>query len=162
MSPELLVILQASATAQAADGMVVSNSVPIYARDFSDLPSTEAYTAAIRQMAKDLTALRDAPVLDADYSGPALLVGQVATEMFARVLAPNLTGQRGPLGDATDRVQLRALEDRMNRPILPAYMSVVDDPTVKAFNRQEADRVLQHRRSGHSGKAGSPWLTVGC
>lgn len=132
MAPELLVILQASATAQATDGMVVSHSVPVYARDFSDLPSTEAYATAIKQMAKDLTALRDAPVLDSDYSGPALLVGQVATEMFARVLAPNLTGQRGPLS-RTGQSATPPLEDRMNRPILPAYMSVVDDPTIKTF-----------------------------
>ena len=114
MSPELLVILQASATAQAADGMVVSNSVPVYARDFSDLPSTEAYTAAIRQMAKDLTALREAPVLEADYSGPALLVGQVATEMFARVLAPNLTGQRGAL--STQRTECDSAARRSHEP----------------------------------------------
>ena len=136
MAPELLVILQASATAQASDGMVVSHSVPVYVRDFSDLPSTDAYTSAIRQMAKDLTALREAPVLDQDYSGPALLVGQVATEMFARVLAPNLTGQRGPLS-RTGQAATPALEDRMNRPILPAYISVVDDPTVKSFNNKK-------------------------
>jgi TldD protein len=136
MSPELLVILSASATAQAADGMVVSNSVPIYARDFSDLPTTEAYASAIRQMAKDLTALREAPVLASDYSGPALLVGQVATEMFARVLAPNLIGQRGPL-TRTGQSSTPPLEDRMNRPILPPYISVVDDPTVKAVNNRK-------------------------
>jgi hypothetical protein len=136
MQPELLIILSASATAQAADGMVVSNSVPLYVRDFADLPSTEAYSASIRQMAKDLTALRDAPVLDSDYSGPALLVGQVATEMFTRVLAPNLTGQRGPLG-RNGQSATPPLEDRMNRPILPAYVSVVDDPTVKAFNSRK-------------------------
>jgi TldD protein len=136
MAPELLVILQASATAQAPDGMGVSHSVPVYVRDFADLPSTDAYASSIRQMAKDLTALRDAPVLDSDYSGPALLVGQVATEMFARVLAPNLTGQRGPLS-RTGQAATPPLEDRMNRPILPAYMSVVDDPTVKAFNNKK-------------------------
>ena len=136
MAPELLIILQASATAQAADGMVVSHSVPVYVRDFSDLPSTDAYSSAIRQMAKDLTALREAPVLESDYSGPALLVGQVATEMFARVLAPNLTGQRGPL-TRTGQAATPPLEDRMNRPILPAYMSVVDDPTVKSFNNRK-------------------------
>jgi predicted Zn-dependent protease len=136
MQPELLIILSASASAQAADGMTISNSVPVYVRDFADLPSTEAYSASIRQMAKDLTALRDAPVLDADYSGPALLVGQVATEMFSRVLAPNLTGQRGPLG-RNGQTSNPPLEDRMNRPILPAYLSVVDDPTVKAFNNKK-------------------------
>jgi len=136
MAPELVIILQASATAQAPDGMVVSNSVPVYVREFADLPSSDAYTSAIRQMAKDLTALRDAPVLDSDYSGPALLVGQVATEMFARVLAPNLTGQRGPL-TRNGQSATPPLEDRMNRPILPAYMSVVDDPTVKTFNNRK-------------------------
>jgi TldD protein len=136
MAPELLVILQASATAQANDGMGVSNSVPVYVRDFSDLPSTDAYANAIRQMAKDLTALREAPVLDSDYSGPALLVGQVATEMFARVLAPNLTGQRGPLS-RNGQSATPPLEDRMNRPILPPYMSVVDDPTIKALNNRK-------------------------
>ena len=136
MHPELLVILQASATAQAADGMVMSNSVPVYVRDFADLPSTEAYSATIRQMAKDLTALREAPVLSTDYSGPALLVGQVATEMFTRVLAPNLTGQRGPLG-RNGQSATPPLEDRLNRPVLPSYITVVDDPTVKAFNNKK-------------------------
>jgi TldD protein len=132
MQPELLLILQASASAQAADGMTVSNTLPVYVRDFSDLPSQESYATAIRQMAKDLTALREAPVLSQDYSGPALLVGQVATEMFARVLSPNLQGQRGPLG-RNGQSSTPPLEDRMNRPILPSYMSVVDDPTIKTF-----------------------------
>src|SRR6185295_4928749 len=136
MQPELLLILQASASAQADDGMTIANSVPVYVRDFADLPGPEAYTGAIRQMAKDLTALREAPVLDQDYSGPALLVGQVATEMFARVLAPNLTGQRGPLA-RNGQSATPPLEDRMNRPILPPYMSVVDDPTIKAFNNRK-------------------------
>jgi TldD protein len=132
MQPELLLILQASASAQADDGMTVANSVPIYVRDFADLPSQESYAASIRQMAKDLTALREAPALSSDYSGPALLVGQVATEMFSRVLAPNLTGQRGPL-TRQGQSATPPLEDRLNRPILPSYMSVVDDPTIRTF-----------------------------
>jgi len=132
MQPELLLILQATATAQADDGMTVGNSVPVYVRDFADLPSQEAYAASIRQMAKDLTALREAPALATDYSGPALLVGQVATEMFARVLAPNLTGQRGPL-TRQGQSATPPLQERINRPILPPYMSVVDDPTIRTI-----------------------------
>ncbi|HZI50691.1 MAG TPA: metallopeptidase TldD-related protein, partial [Terriglobia bacterium] len=147
MAPELLVILQASATAQAADGMVVSHSVPVYVRDFSDLPSTDAYTSAIRQMAKELTALREAPPLEADYSGPALLVGQVATEMFARVLGPNLTGHRGPL-TRNGQSATPPLEDRMNRPILPAYISVVDDPTIKTLSNRKLIGYYSHDDQG--------------
>jgi len=151
MAPELVVILQASASAQAADGMVVTNSVPVYVRDFSDLPSTDAYASAIRQMAKDLTALREAPALEADYSGPALLVGQVATEMFSRVLAPNLTGQRGPL-TRNGQSATPQLEDRMNRPILPPYVTVVDDPTVKTFNNRKLIGYYTNDDQGVPGK----------
>jgi TldD protein len=136
MQPELLLILQASASAQADDGMIVANSVPVYVRDFADLPSQEAYAASIRQMAKDLTALRDAPALSSDYSGPALLVGQVAAEMFARVLAPNLTGQRGPL-TRQGQSATPPLQERLNRPILPPYMSVVDDPSLKNIGERK-------------------------
>jgi TldD protein len=131
MQPELVIILQATAGTQAADGQTLSHSIPVYVRSFEDLPTTDAFSASIRQMAKDLTALRAAPILSADYSGPALLVGPAATEMFARVLAPNLTGQRGPL-NAQGQSATPSLEDRLKRPILPSYMSVVDDPGLKA------------------------------
>jgi len=51
---------------------------------------------------RTLTALRTAPIFNKDYSGPVLLTGQASAEMFARVLAPNLSGQRLPL---TEREQ---------------------------------------------------------
>ena len=98
LEPQLLIALQANASTQAADGMAITIALPFSARTFDDLPSSQEVSNAIRQMGKDVTALRTAPVLDANYSGPALLVGQAATEMFARVLAPNLTEERGPIG----------------------------------------------------------------
>lgn len=128
IQPQMLLILQASASTQAADGMQLSYSIPVYTRTFENLPSTDAFAATVRQLGKDLTALRAAPALSSDYSGPALLVGQASTEMFARVLAPALAGQRGPLS-RTGQSSSPALEDRMNRPILPANISVLDDPT---------------------------------
>src|SRR5207253_4375340 len=91
----------------------------------------------IRQLASDLSAVKNAPVLDADYSGPVLLVGQASAEMFARVLAPNLSGQRQPLSER-DQGNIRSeLSDRMNRPVLPRFLSVVDDPTAKQIDGKE-------------------------
>jgi predicted Zn-dependent protease len=58
-----------------------------------------------------------------------LLVGQAATEMFARVLAPNLTEERGPIGGRGGQSSGSALLDRLKRPVLPANISVYDDPT---------------------------------
>jgi len=130
LEPQLLIALQANASTQAADGMAVTIALPFSARSFDDLPSTQEVSNAIRQMAKDVTGLRTAPVLDANYSGPALLVGQAATEMFARILAPNLTEERGPIGGRGAQATGSALLDRLKRPVLPASISVFDDPTL--------------------------------
>lgn len=129
LEPQLLIALQANAATQAADGMTITMSLPFSARTFEEMPSTQEVGNAIRQMAKDITALRSAPVLDANYSGPALLVGQAATEMFARILSPNLTEERGPIGGRGGQSTGSVLLDRMKRPVLPASISVYDDPT---------------------------------
>jgi predicted Zn-dependent protease len=134
--PQFLISLQISAATQAADGMNINYSLPFSARTFEELPSTQQVADAIRQMGKDITALRTAPVLDANYSGPVMLVGQASTEMFARVLAPNLTEERGPIGGRGGQSSGSALLDRMNRPVLPANISVYDDPTMKKFGEK--------------------------
>jgi predicted Zn-dependent protease len=103
-------------------------SIPFHARSFDDLPTPAAFAESIRQLAANLTAARTAPVLEMNYSGPVLLTGQPSAEMFARVLAPNLFGQRAPLG-ARGSAYVSDLVDRMKRPVLPSYLSVVDDPT---------------------------------
>jgi len=131
--PQLLISLQVSAATQAADGMNIAYNLPFSARTFEEMPSTQQVADAIRQMGKDITALRSAPVLDTNYSGPVLLTGQASTEMFARVLAPNLTQERGTIGPRGGQNSGSALVDRMNRPVLPANISVYDDPTQKKY-----------------------------
>jgi predicted Zn-dependent protease len=89
-------------------------------------------------MALDLTKLRTAPIFNQDYSGPVLLTGQASAEMFARVLAPNLSGQRFPLMEREQgRTNFSELTERMNRPVLPPFLSVFDDPTERQLGNQE-------------------------
>jgi predicted Zn-dependent protease len=58
--------------------------------------------------------------------------------MFARVLAPNLSGQRLPLTDQQQSQTNRSeLVDRLNRPVLPRFLSVFDDPTAKQIGDRE-------------------------
>src|SRR2546428_5491258 len=100
--------------------------------------SVEEVSKSIAKMAADLTALRTAPVLEADYSGPVLFTGQASAEMFARVLVPNLSGQRLPLSDQQQAQTNRSeLVDRLNRPVLPRFLSVFDDPTAQRIGTQE-------------------------
>src|SRR6185436_3456139 len=123
---------------EAADGMRLRHWIPFNAGNLEQLPAAQEISKAIRQMAADLTALRSAPILDADYSGPVLFTGQASAEMFARVLAPNLSGQRLPLSDQQQGQTTRSeLLDRLNRPVLPRFLSVFDDPTTQRVGNQE-------------------------
>jgi len=134
----VLVSVEVDAGTSAADGMRLRHWIPFNAGAFDQLPPAAEITKTIRQMAADLTNLRSAPVLDADYSGPVLFTGQASAEMFARVLAPNLSGQRLPLSEQQQAQTNRSeLVDRMNRPVLPRFLSVFDDPTAQRIGNQE-------------------------
>ena len=138
LQPSMLVSVEVDAGAEAADGMRLRHWIPLNAANFDQLPPDREVAKAIRQMASELTALRSAPVLDADYSGPVLFTGQASAEMFARVLVPNLSGQRLPLTDQQQAQATRSeLVDRMNRPVLPRFLSVFDDPTTQRIGNQE-------------------------
>jgi TldD protein len=138
LQPSVLVSVEVDAGTSAADGMRLRHWIPFNAGAFDQLPPASEITKAIRQMGTDLTNLRSAPVLDADYSGPVLFTGQASAEMFARVLAPNLSGQRLPLSEQQQAQTNRSeLVDRMNRPVLPRFLSVFDDPTTQRIGNQE-------------------------
>ncbi len=138
LQPLMLVSVEIDAGSEAPDGMRLRHWIPFNAGSFDQLPSTAEIAKAVRQMAADLTTLRSAPILDADYSGPVLFTGQASAEMFARVLVPNLSGQRLPLSDQQQAQTNRSeLLDRLNRPVLPRFLSVFDDPTTQRIGNQE-------------------------
>lgn len=126
--PGLLVTLEAFGTAQAADGMWVSHSVPFYAREVNELPPAQEITAAIKKMAEELTKLQSAPLFNENYVGPVLMTGQASAEMFAQLLAPELCSQRAPVG-ASSGEDKSELANRISRRILPSSISIFDDPT---------------------------------
>jgi TldD protein len=149
LQPSTLVSIEVEAGTEAADGMRLRHWIPFNAGSFDELPPASEIAKAIRRMAGELTALRSAPVLDADYSGPVLFTGQASAEMFARVLVPNLSGQRLPLSDQQQAQTARSeLVDRLNRPVLPRFLSVFDDPTTQRIGNQE---LLGHYRVDDQG-----------
>ncbi|PYR99973.1 MAG: hypothetical protein DMG16_16670 [Acidobacteria bacterium] len=138
LQPSMLVSIAVEAATESPDGMRLRHWIPFNASSFDQVPSVEEISKAIVEMAADLTALRTAPVLEADYSGPVLFTGQASAEMFARVLVPNLSGQRLPLTDQQQAQTNRSeLVDRLNRPVLPRFLSVFDDPTAQRIGNQE-------------------------
>jgi predicted Zn-dependent protease len=132
--PLMFVSIRVYASTQAVDGSSIDNGVTIEARTVDQLPAQEEITKKIRQMATDLTNLRKAPVLDANYDGPVLFTGQASTEMFAQLLAPELSSNRS--GMAEQATSASVLAERLNRPVLPNYVFVFDDPTAQATGNQ--------------------------
>ncbi len=122
------------AAAQADDGMRVSDYEAFVGRSEKDLPADAVMEKAARALAQRLTDLCAAPHAE-EYRGPILLEGQAAAEFFAQTLAPNLgnahekIGQSNPMASMADN-QLR---EKIGTRILPAFLSVIDDPSARDF-----------------------------
>jgi len=84
--------------------------------------------AKIATMASDLKALRAAPLAE-PYDGPALLSGRASAVFFHEVLGHRLEGQR-QRGDEEGQTFAK----KVNEQVLPNFLSVVDDPTLRAMN----------------------------
>ena len=137
--------VRALATAQSADGMTLHDAVTFHALDVGHLPSEEEMTRGLTKMAESLAALARAPKGE-DYNGPILFEGDASPQIFAELLARNLTLSRTPLGARGGAAPASEFEGRMGSRILPDTFDVVDDPTQKEwrgkalFGSYEVDR----------------------
>lgn len=125
--------VDARATVQAPDGMPLQLSAAFRVNDPADLPSDAEIEAGIRDMAKNLIALRSAPVISEHYVGPVLLSAPAAAEFVDNYLASELSGQRPSLIEQ-ERSEGTQFSERLNRRVLPLFFNVYDDPTQTSFN----------------------------
>jgi TldD protein len=86
-----------------------------------------------------LIALRASPLVP-DYTGPVLFDAPAAGSVLAQVLSPSLSGARPPLsmGSSFDAIMERfggrsEWSGRMGTRVLPANVTLVDDPTLNEF-----------------------------
>src|ERR1700722_17168710 len=116
------------ARARAADGMDVFRVETFEADELGHLPDQKTLTEKTIAMAKNLEALRDAPVTE-PFDGPAILSGRASAVFFHEVLGHRLEGQR-QRGDDEGQTFTKLL----GKQILPTFLSVSDDPTLKDFD----------------------------
>ena len=112
-----------SAVARAEDGMDLGTSEAFEAVDPRDLPKDEVILAAIDRIAKDLTGLLKAPVVD-PFLGPAILSGRAAGVFFHEIFGHRMEGHR-----QKDETEGQTFTKSVNAPVLPDFLSVVFDPT---------------------------------
>jgi hypothetical protein len=76
--------------------------------------------------------LRNAPVVQPeDYHGPVLFSGDAAADVFSNLFVPNIEADRPDIG-TTARTQ-GAYQSSLRTPVLPSFLSVEDDPTLRSF-----------------------------
>jgi TldD protein len=116
------------ARTRAADGMDLFRAETFEADEAAHLPDQKTLTDKTIAMAKNLEALREAPVTE-PFNGPAILSGRASAVFFHEVLGHRLEGQR-QRGDDEGQTFTKLL----GKPILPSFLSVSDDPTLATFD----------------------------
>lgn len=116
-----------SASAQAKDGMELSDNQVFASDTAAGLPDEAALADAARALAQRVIALTKAKPAE-DYQGPILFEKEAAAQILASTIAPKLCArpEAGRLGGREER--------KLDKPLLAPSISVVDDPTVKTFN----------------------------
>jgi TldD protein len=119
--------LQISASTKADDGM----ELPLYLSYFgfkeSDLPSDASVLSDMNEMIAALEKLRTAPIVD-PYIGPAILSGKASGVFFHEILGHRLEGHR-----LKSESEGQTFKKKVGEKILPDFMSIIFDPTIKAY-----------------------------
>ena len=110
---------------KAEDGMELPLYTSYFATSPGGLPGEEQLLAEARAMVGLLARLRDAPVVE-PCSGPAILSGRAAGVFFHEIFGHRVEGNRQRHADDG-----QTFTSRVGQPVLPDFLSVSFDPTVK-------------------------------
>lgn len=127
--PEGVTAVTIKASAYAADGMPLRNSLVIHSLDPERLPADAELERQTREVAQSLTALTQAPAGES-YVGPVLFEGVAAAQMFTEVLGKKLTVPRRPVSNPGRPFPFAPaeFEGRIGARVLPEWIDVIDDP----------------------------------
>jgi len=115
------------ATTRADDGMDIGLVRTFEGRGEQDLPAKSELEKQVGELATQLDTLRTAPAAE-PFDGPALLSGRASAVFFHEVLGHRLEGQR-----QRGSQEGETFTKDVDKPILPAFLSVADDPTLESY-----------------------------
>jgi TldD protein len=124
--------VQLSSSAQAADGMRLSRSPAFMVARAEELPPHDALMGEAKKMLETVVALRQAPIVEEEYRGPVLFAADAADDIVASLVGQNVLGQKPQLGKPNRTTGAFATSYKTR--VLPNFLTVVDDPTMKDFH----------------------------
>ena len=123
--------LSISGSTQADDGMSLERNYGEVTPTLAELPSPEKLRSRALELLATLKQLRQAPVVSDSYQGPVLFSGDSADSVFSELIANNVLGIKPQPGSNARTVGEYA--GNYKSRILPSFLSVIDDPTIKSF-----------------------------
>jgi len=119
------------AVTKAPDGMELPLYTSYFATSPDGLPEEKQLIADARAMMELLGRLRKAPLVD-PFSGPAILSGRAAGVFFHEIFGHRVEGNRQRSAD-----DAQTFSGKVGQPVLPPFLSVVFDPTLKKVGSTE-------------------------
>ena len=135
--------LEIAGTAQADDGHRLTSFLRYSTRDGDALPTGQELADDVREMAGDLEAMIAAETID-EYAGPVLFTDHAAAQLVAQLFAGQLSPTKSPLVAEEWMKQYMPdprLAGRLNRRVLPEFVTVTDEPTLKNW---QGERLAGH------------------
>jgi len=123
--------VQLNSSTQAADGMRVSRSPAFMVARPEELPTRDVLMGEAKKMLDTVVALRQAPIVEEEYRGPVLFAPDAADDIVASLIGQNVLGQKPQLGKPNRTTGAFATSYKTR--VLPNFLSVMDDPTLKDF-----------------------------
>jgi hypothetical protein len=124
--------VQLNSSAQAADGMRLGRSPAYLVARIEELPSRETLLGDAKKMLDTVVALRQAPIVEEEYRGPVLFAADAADDVVASLIGQNILGRKPQLGKPNRTTGAFATSYKSR--VLPNFMTLVDDPTMKEFH----------------------------
>jgi len=125
---EVLYSIDAQVTTRAEDGKVISNYRNLYYVSPKQIPSVKEIKAIVNEMVKETLVMRSAEVLS-PVSVPALLEPEAAGVVFHEAIGHRLEGER-----QIDDNEGQTFKEKVGEEIIPTFLSIIDDPSMKNFN----------------------------
>ena len=116
---------------KAPDGMDIDRYYNFDWVDAKDTPDDKAVYAAEATMRRELEGLVAAPINDPTV-GPALLTGRAAAVFFHEVFGHRAEGHR-----QKDVTEGQTFSKKVGEQILPEFLSIVDDTTMKKLGSED-------------------------
>jgi predicted Zn-dependent protease len=114
-----------TASAKAKDGMDVSDFDSFEAADPKDLPAADVIRAAVKKVGGHVEALLAAKTAE-PFVGPAIFSGRASGVFFHEIFGHRIEGHR-----QKDEAEGQTFTKSVGEKILPDFLSVTFDPTIK-------------------------------